>query len=107
MKDFLKESISREKRKAYLSTACYVARGKFKENKKVIGIATEMKIQPTCSYDFCLLELPTWTKEEEKKMKEIQEKTGIFTNPEWKYAHEDEYPDLNQTKNSKILPRSD
>jgi len=91
---FLKETIPSEKRKAYLSTACFVARGKFKENKKVIGISTEMKIRPTCSYDFCLLYLPEWTDEEEKKMKEIQEHTGIFANPDLKKFHEDEYPNV-------------
>jgi len=91
---FLKESISREKREGYLSDACYVGRGTFRKNNKVVGIATEMKIRPTCSYDFCLLYQTIWTNEDERKMKEIQEKTGIFTNLEFKRAHEDEYPHL-------------
>lgn len=89
---FLDEKERRESRQNMIQTLCFVARGTIKENKKVIGIATEMKIKPSCSYDFCFLELPAWTKEEDKQMKEIQEKTGVFLNPELKFVHEDEYP---------------
>lgn len=89
---FLKDGISREKRKAYLGNACFIARGKFEENKKVIGIATEMKIRPICSYDFCFLYIPKWTDEERKKMKEIQKRTNIFTNLSFKKIRQDEYP---------------
>ena len=75
-----------------IKTLCFVARGTIKENKKVIGIATEMRIKPSCSYDFCVLDLPTWTEAEDKHMKIIQEKTGVFLNPELNFVHEDEYP---------------
>ncbi|MCM8782474.1 MAG: SEC-C metal-binding domain-containing protein [Candidatus Omnitrophica bacterium] len=84
----------REKRKAMLSAMCWIARGKYQQNKKVLGIATEMKIRPMCSYDFCLLDIPNWTAENQKNMEQLQKETGIFANPKIGYAHEDEYPKI-------------
>ena len=71
---------------------CWVARGQNKENKKVIGIATEKKMQPISSYDFCLLEIPEWTEEYQKQVEQLQKETGIFVNPKVSRAQEDEYP---------------
>ena len=78
-----------------LTAVCFIARGMHKDNKKVIGIATEMKLLPSCSYDFCLLEIPEWTQKEQTNMEKLQEETSIFKNPRERYIHEDEYPDLN------------
>lgn len=89
---FLDEHKPRKTRQEMIKDICFVARGIIKENKRVIGIATEMKIKPSRSYDFYFLEIPTWTKKEEKKMKEIQEKTGIFVDPKFRHVHEEEYP---------------
>lgn len=85
---------SRNNRKAMLTAICWIARGKFQQNKKVLGIATEMKIRPTCSYDFCLLDIPKWTKEYQKNTEQLQRETGIFLNPTIGYVHEDEYPKI-------------
>lgn len=82
----------REKRKAMLAAICWIARGKHQQNKKVLGIATEMKIRPACSYDFCLLDIPKWTAENQNDMEKLQKETGIFVNPNMGYTHEDEYP---------------
>ena len=82
----------RNNRKAMLTAICRIARGKYQQNKKVLGIATEMKIRPTCSYDFVLMNLPTWTEENQKNMEQLQKETGIFINPIIGYVHEDEYP---------------
>ena len=81
-----------EKRREMLTAICWIARGKFQQNKKVLGIATEMKIRPTCSYDFYLLDLPEWTQENQSNMEQLQKVTGIFVNPVVNYVHEDEYP---------------
>lgn len=89
---FLDDPEPRDRRKGLLANICFIARGIVKDSKKVIGIATEMKIRPTCSYDFCLLDLPKWTKQEQREMERLQKETGIFINPQLKYAHEDEYP---------------
>lgn len=85
---------SRERRKSMLSAICWVARGKYKENKKVLGIATEKQIRPTCSYDFVYMYFPEWTEEQQKYTEELQEKTGIFVNSIVKKASEDEYPKI-------------
>jgi len=84
----------RKSRKAYLGAICEIARGKYQQNKKVLGIATEMKSQLTCSYDFCLLNMPKWTKDDQKNMEQLQKETKIFTNPVMSYHHEDEYPKI-------------
>ena len=84
----------KEMRKKMLQAICFVARNIAKNNKKVIGIATEMKIRPTCSYDFCLLDFPEWTNQNKKETERLQKKLGIFVNPQMKYAHEDEYPNM-------------
>ena len=89
---FLDDPEPRTRRRNLLGTACYIARGIFKENNKVIGIATEMKIQEYCSYDFCLIELPQWTKENQNTMEELQKESGIFTKYTLNHVHEDEYP---------------
>jgi len=83
---------SREHRKNLLSNVCFVARDFYKENKKVIGIATEMKILPECSYDFCLLDFPEWTNSEEEEAKRIKKELKIFKNLEYGRFQEDEYP---------------
>ena len=86
----------RDYRKAMLFVICWIARGMFKENKKILGIATEIKIQPICSYDFVLIDKPDWTEEDQIKMEQLQKDTGIFVNPVIGYSHEDEYPQLNK-----------
>lgn len=79
-------------RKESLAIICFIARGIYKDNKKVIGIATEMKIKPLCTYDFCLLEIPVWTKEKQKELERIQKETTIFVDAQQKCVHEEEYP---------------
>jgi hypothetical protein len=83
---------SREARRNFLMNLCFVVRDLNRENKKVLGIATERKIYPECSYDFCLLDFPEWTKENEAEAKKIKETTGLFKNQNWRVSHEDEYP---------------
>lgn len=85
----------RNKRKSMLQAICWIARGKYQQNKKVLGIATEKKLRPTCSYDFFLLDLPEWTEENQKNIERLQRDTGIFVNPIIGYTHEDEYPEVN------------
>lgn len=87
----------RDCRKDMLRTICFIARGLYKQNKKVLGIATEKKIQPLCSYDFCLFDEPDWTDDMQKQMDLIQSERKIFTNPIINHIHEDEYPDLSKS----------
>lgn len=90
---FFSEDQPRDHRKQMLFAICFFARGKFRENTKVIGIATEKRIEPTCSYDYCLINKPDWTDEDQKKMLEFQDELDLFKNPEIARISEDEYPD--------------
>ena len=92
---FQDDAWPRKSRQAQLGIICEIARSKYQQNKKVLGIATEMKSQPTCSYDFCLLDMPEWTEEDQKNMEQLQKETKVFTNPVMSYHHEDEYPKTN------------
>lgn len=83
----------RTRRQNMLATMCYLARGKFPNNHKVIGVATEKKFRPISSYDFVFLDKPIWTTEDQKKIEELQKETGMFVNPKIGEAHEDEYPE--------------
>lgn len=89
---FCSEKESLNDREAELHATCYVARGKYLKNKLVIGIATEKRLKPTCSYSFCRLEIPTWTDENQAAMEEVQQKLGILVSPTVTYVKEDEYP---------------
>lgn len=89
---FADDSKPRDYRKGMLKWMCYIARGTYKENRKVLGIATEKKSSPICSYDFFLLDMPKWTEENQKEMDKMQQKTGILLNPIARYRHEEEYP---------------
>jgi hypothetical protein len=88
---FTDATLSRENRKKELGLCCFVARGTFKDIKKVIGIATENGELPYRSYDFCYLEQDVWTDQDEVKMTQIQESLSILKNPRPMLAHFDEY----------------
>ncbi len=79
----------RTKRKAMLSLMCFVARGLYPENKKVIGVATEAANR---SYDFCVRVQPEWTQSNEDAKIKIQKETGIFVSPRTTADADDEYP---------------
>ena len=89
---FLDDPEPRTRRKALLGAVCFIARGICRDNQRVVGIATEMKIRRFCSYDFCFLEIPKWTDGEQKEMERLQKETGIFAVYKEKHLHEDEYP---------------
>ena len=84
----------RGKRKDMLWAMCWIARGQHQQNKKVLGIATEQKIRPTGSFDFCLIDQPEWTEEDQHNMEQLQKETGIFVDPITSYTHEAEYPKI-------------
>ena len=93
---FMDDPEPRSRRKAVLEHLCYVARGKHKQNTTVVGIATEQQLRPTCSYDFCLLEQPDWSAEDDKRVDEIQKRPGLLTNAVSGRAEEHEYPRNNK-----------
>ena len=89
---FRDATVDRSHRKHQLLALCWVARGQAGQNRKVIGVATEWVLAPTASYDFCFLEVPTWTEECQRTMERLQSEAGILRNPSITRVHEDEYP---------------
>ena len=83
--------IAREVRKNLLKNVCFVARGKVQGNSKVVGIATEMKLDFAHSFDFGLMQKDDWTADDQKRMEEIQSKFGILTNPQMVDFDEEAY----------------
>lgn len=81
----------RNNRKKMLEVLCRIARGKFQNNRKVIGIATEKTIMPKCSYDFCVIYKPHWTEKDQKYAEELQKMTKPFNVRTFELT-EDEYP---------------
>ena len=90
---FCDEKESQATREAMLEATCYIARGKFQENSRVLGIATEKHFAPEYSYSLCLLELPEWRSENQAVMEEIQRTFGILVDPSFTEVEEREYPD--------------
>jgi len=90
---FLDDPEPRTRRKEMLQAMCYIARGKMRQNTKVLGVATERTLAPTCSYDFCFLDFPTWNDQCQKHADELQDATGILSNVEERRISEDEFPE--------------
>lgn len=91
---FMAENIPREARIRGLENLCYVARGMNRENVKVVGIATEMRIGDTNSYDYCLVEMPDWTEADEEQMKALQDQQKILVDLKSFRWDVKEYPNL-------------
>ena len=88
---YMHNPIAREVRKNLLKNVCFVARGKVQGNSKVVGIATEMKLDFAHSFDFGLMQKDDWTADDQKRMEEIQSKFGILTNPQMVDFDEEAY----------------
>lgn len=89
---FTDNTIDRESRKDALATTAFVARGIKKENKKVVGIATEKGFSDGRSFDFVFIELPEWTAVNEATFNQVRRDTEIFLNPKLLPISESEYP---------------
>lgn len=83
---------SRNDRKNILGSVCLVTRNLFKNNSKVLGIATDFKPSPFQSFELCLLDFPEWGEAEEKHAEKLRETLGIYKNQEVGRFTEDEYP---------------
>lgn len=81
-------------RKNMLAEVCFATRDHFKDNQRVLGIATEMDLLLAHSFEFCLLDFPKWTEKEQKIAGEIKERLGIFKNLQMFRFTDDEYPNL-------------
>jgi hypothetical protein len=82
----------RETRFLMLQALCHVVRGVFPQNTVVIGIGTEMTIKDECAFDFVGLEIPVWTSEDEKRLKNYQSTYNFLSNIKVFVRPIDEYP---------------
>lgn len=89
---FVDKNKSRDMRRKILEIFCFVARGMHAKGPKVIGIATEKQIEAEDSYDVLLLNVSEWTAEHQRRMEEMQARTGTLVDPKMMEFHEDEYP---------------
>ncbi len=89
---FLENHAPRKLRNDMLGQVCFVARGLCKENTKVIGIATEKCFERECTYDYCFLDIPEWTDQNQRVVEDIQKKTGVGTGTFREAERAEEYP---------------
>lgn len=90
---FCDKKIDRKFRQKILEKTCSVAPGRFPQNHKVVGIATENRFQQTCSYDFCLVHVGPLTSNDQEAIKRRQKQLGMWQNPSVREGQEKEYPD--------------
>jgi hypothetical protein len=90
---FMDARLPQEQRREALARLCLVARGKYEENSRVVGVATEKAFKPECSYDFAYLEIPEWSDANAAQAAAIQQETGDLTNISERVVREDEYPE--------------
>lgn len=72
-----------------LSQMCFVSRGLNPSVQRVVGIATT---KANKGYDFCFMDKPHWTPEDELLKLQLQEHYGIFKSPVITETSDDEYP---------------
>jgi hypothetical protein len=89
---FMDETLPLAERRAMLERMCIVARVAQPENQWVVGIATEKRFGPTCSYDFAALYLPTISEAFRATARSIQEDEGILRSPKLTNFRSFEYP---------------
>ena len=89
---FSPRDTQRKQRLAQLQNVCVVARDVYKQNSKVLGIATVSDWQVPFSFDFVLLDFPEWTGENQALAKQFQTEYGILTNTEKTLVSFEEYP---------------
>ena len=83
----------RNTRRKELRLRCFVSRGLYPNQTKVVGIATE-QYEPGkgFSLDVLLFSQDNWTAKDKSLMEQVQSELGYFKKPIKTYGHEDEYP---------------
>jgi hypothetical protein len=89
---FASTKLDENARKNELINYCNVARLRFPENTKVVGICANMSMEQYGGYMFAYLEIPVMSEEFEKEVSEYQSRTGILKSPQITKVREDEFP---------------
>lgn len=90
---FMDKRLPREQRHEALAGFCLVARNRYRDNPRIVGVATEKAFERECSYDFAYLDMHEWTGSDAAIAEAIREQTGTLVNVRERAFHEDEYPD--------------
>jgi len=86
------KEIDREYRSAELGLRCILARGLIRDNKTVIGIATERhQLKEGASWDVLYYHLDGWSAENQSDFERIQQYTGFFKNTLQSHYRAQEY----------------
>jgi hypothetical protein len=90
---FCEDKAPKEVRQSQLKALCWVARDSFRQNRKVIGVATEKEFESIGSYDFCFLNITSWTSEYQQLTDKLRNEFGILGKPNADVVKEAEYPE--------------
>lgn len=99
------EAEYRKHRREYLDGYCFVFAWKYRQYKRVIGIATESGIDTSArSYDLVLIEIPEWTLDLEEHAERIQDERQILLDRKLHQKHFEckEYPEIEN--NNIVVP---
>lgn len=89
---FTETEMDREERRAMLGARCFVARDQYRSIPRVLGIATERGYPKERSFDFVLLNAPTWSDAAQRKAASLREEFHLLRRVEALRNRFDEYP---------------
>lgn len=76
---FSEDPFDPDDRAKLLKIICLIGRNKFLENNIVLGIATEAAIKKINTYDFAMIDKVEWSQDDERKVLQLQEELGLFS----------------------------
>jgi hypothetical protein len=76
---FMHNPLSEKVRTKLLEKTCFVARGRYRDNPRVIGIATGTKMNLEHRFHFGMMDISAWNDEHQKEMEKLQAEFGILT----------------------------
>lgn len=97
------DNLLRETRFVMLQALCHVVRGVLQQNTVVIGIGTEMTIKEECTYDFVGLQIPVWTSEDEKRLRNYQSTYNFLSDTQVFIREVEEYPSEGELPNPSLI----
>lgn len=89
---FSSANLERVERKGQLGHLCVVARDQYRDNARVIGIATEFTRNGGHTFEFVFLDFPTWTAENHDKAERLNEHYQVLLEPRRTRSTMEEFP---------------
>ncbi|MBU8933529.1 MAG: SEC-C domain-containing protein [candidate division Zixibacteria bacterium] len=85
-------SWDRTRRSARLINTCLVARDKYRNNKRVFGLATDYDMSSNHVFEFALLDYPKWSKLNQRVAEDLRKDQKILVRRNVHHVSESEYP---------------